>query len=123
MMRRATWFVAGAAAGAVGVSYTRRKVKAVADQLAPVNVARGVGRRAQARGRDVVAALKEGRLAMKAKEDELRAERTPQQLPVVAPPAQIIVLSDLRDLERLSHAPERRISDDHPAAHSRRRRR
>ena len=81
MITRATWFVAGAAAGAVGATYTRRKVKAVANQLAPVNVARSVAGRARARGQDLVDAVKEGRVAMRAKEDELRAGRDAEAAP------------------------------------------
>jgi hypothetical protein len=75
MITRVTWFVAGAAAGAVGATYTRRKVKRVADQLTPANVARSVAGRAKARGLDIVDALREGRAAMRVREEELRAER------------------------------------------------
>lgn len=75
MMRRATWFVAGAAAGAGGAVYAGRKVRQAADKLKPVNVARTAADRARQRGRDVVAAVRDGRAAMAAKEAELRAER------------------------------------------------
>ncbi|HEY8093624.1 MAG TPA: hypothetical protein VID93_07560, partial [Acidimicrobiales bacterium] len=88
MITRATWFVAGAAAGAVGAAYTRRKVKAVAEQMTPVRVAQNVAGRTRARGHDLVEAVKEGRLAMRAKEDELRAERDPGPAALTAGPAQ-----------------------------------
>jgi len=75
MMKRVTWFLGGAAAGAAGASYAKKKVKQTASQLAPVNVARGAAGRARGRGRDVVDAVREGRLAMTAREDELRTRR------------------------------------------------
>ena len=82
MITRATWFVAGAAAGAVGATYTRRKVKAVAEQMTPANVARNVAGRARSRGQDLVEAMKEGRQAMRAKEDQLRAGRDAEALAI-----------------------------------------
>lgn len=85
-MRRATWFIAGAAAGATGASYAARKVKhtvkQTAAQLAPANVARGAASRAKQRGSEVVAAIREGRVAMQAKEDELKAWRDKRVEPV-----------------------------------------
>ena len=129
MITRVTWFVAGAAAGAVGATYTRRKVKRVADQLTPVNVARSVAVRTKARGRDVVDALREGRAAMRHREDELRAGRDAELegtgLPIGGNgPAQIIVLSDVRQLEQLARAvtrPDRasRVSAEHPSVEHR----
>ncbi|MDJ0769444.1 MAG: hypothetical protein QNJ12_11650 [Ilumatobacter sp.] len=74
-MRRVTWFVTGVAAGAAGASYATRKVKETASQLAPANVARGAAKRARKRGRQVVEAVREGRVAMRAREDELKARR------------------------------------------------
>jgi hypothetical protein len=123
MITRVTWFVAGAAAGAVGASYTRRKVKRVADQLTPGNVARSVAGRAKARGRDVVDALREGRAAMRVREEQLRAERDAEGTGLAIggnAPAQIIVLSDVRQLEQLARAATRpnratRVSADHPS--------
>ena len=133
MITRATWFVAGAAAGAVGATYTRRKVKAVAEQMAPVNVAKSVAGRARSRGQVLVEAVKEGRLAMRAKEDQLRAGRDADAV-AIAPAAQIIVLSDVRQLEQLTRAVNReadssrasrepRLSADHPSGRRRRSRR
>lgn len=127
MITRATWFVAGAAAGVVGATYTRRKVKAVAEQMAPANVAKSVAVRARSRGQDLVEAVKEGRLAMRAKEDQLRAGRDAEAL-AIPPAAQIIVLSDVRQLEQLTRAVtpqadpprEPRVSADHPSGRRRR---
>jgi hypothetical protein len=132
MITRVTWFAAGAAAGAVGATYTRRKVKRVADQLTPVNVARSAAGRARARGRDVVDALREGRAAMRVREDELKAERDAETAsPALAiggnGPAQIIVLSDVRQLEQLARAATRpeptdragRVSSEHPSVERR----
>jgi hypothetical protein len=130
MITRATWFVAGAAAGAIGASYTRRKVKAVAEQMTPAHVARTVAERARIRGRDLVEAVREGRVAMQAKEVELRAGRDADAIAIAAPPAQIIVLSDVRQLEQLTQAAQQprrsrdtRTSIDHPAGRRRRSRR
>ena len=75
MMKRLTWFVGGVAAGAAGASYAKRKVRLVAAQLAPVQVARGAAGRVRARGRVVADAVREGRGAMRDREDELRARR------------------------------------------------
>jgi len=130
MITRATWFVAGAAAGAVGATYTRRKVKAVAEQMTPANVARNVAGRARSRGLDLMEAMKEGRQAMRAKEDQLRAGRDAEAL-AIAPAAQIIVLSDVRQLEQLTRAATREadpprepgVSADHPSGRRRRSRR
>lgn len=74
-MKRVTWFVTGVAAGATGAGYATRKVKRTAAQLAPANVAKGAADRARRRGRQVADAVREGRIAMRAREDELKARR------------------------------------------------
>lgn len=74
-MRRVTWFIGGVAAGAAGANYATRKVKQTASQLAPANVAKGAATKAKDRGRQVVDAVREGRAAMVAREDELKARR------------------------------------------------
>ncbi len=74
-MKRLTWFVTGVAAGAAGTGYATRKVKQTAAQLAPSSVARGAADRAKRAGLQVVDAVKEGRAAMQAREDELKARR------------------------------------------------
>ena len=66
MMKRLVWFVGGAAAGITGAGLAKRKVKSVAVEYAPANVAKKAGDR-------VREAYHEGRRAMKAKEAELRA--------------------------------------------------
>jgi len=66
MMKRLTWFVGGAAAGIAGASVAKKKVKAVAAEMAPSNVAK------KATGR-VREAVNEGKRAMRSKEAELRA--------------------------------------------------
>ena len=121
MITRATWFVAGAAAGAVGATYTRRKVKAMAEQMAPVNVAKSVAGRARSRGQVLVEAVKEGRLAMRAKEDQLRAGRDADAV-AIAPAAQIIVLSR-RPPAGAAHARRQPRGRLVPSAPRRRRRR
>ena len=40
MMKRVTWFVGGVAAGAVGMTAAKKKVTRVANDLAPVQVAK-----------------------------------------------------------------------------------
>lgn len=85
-MSRVTWFVAGAAAGATGATYAARKVRRTvrqtAAQLAPANVANRAVSRVRQRRTDVVAAIRDGRLAMRAKEDELKAWRDKRVEPV-----------------------------------------
>jgi outer membrane murein-binding lipoprotein Lpp len=66
MLKRLTWFAGGMVAGAAGVGVAKRKVKEKAAELSPVNAAR----KATARVRD---AVREGKRAAQAKEDELRA--------------------------------------------------
>jgi hypothetical protein len=73
MMKRLTWFVGGVAAGAVGAGAAKRKVKSVANDLAPVQVARRATGSVRDRGQRVVEAVREGRRAMVAKEREMRA--------------------------------------------------
>jgi hypothetical protein len=68
MIKRLSWFLGGAVAGAAGVGAAKRKVKKTAAQMSPVTVAKGAAQRV----RDAVA---EGRQAMKAKEAELRGRR------------------------------------------------
>lgn len=74
-MKRITWFITGVAAGATSAGYATKKIKHTASQLTPVNVAKGAAGRARQGGRKVVDAVKEGRLAMRAREDELKARR------------------------------------------------
>jgi hypothetical protein len=73
MMKRVTWFVGGVAAGAVAAGAAKRKVKSVANELAPVQVAKRAGGSVRSQGQRVTDAVREGRQAMRAKELELRA--------------------------------------------------
>ena len=73
MMKRITWFVGGVAAGAVGAGAAKRKVKSVANELAPVQVAKRATGSVRDRGQRIAEAAREGRRAMVAKERELRA--------------------------------------------------
>lgn len=75
VLKRVSWFVAGAAAGAGGAVWAQRKVKEAARRYAPAQVATNAVESARQRGRDVVDAVREGRRAMAAKEQELRAQR------------------------------------------------
>jgi len=75
MKRRVTWFVGGLVAGAAGAGYAKKKVRNTASQLAPVNVVRSAGARVRDQSRHVVGAIREGRAAMHAREDELKARR------------------------------------------------
>jgi hypothetical protein len=68
MIKRLTWFVGGAVAGATAASAAKRKVKKTAAQLAPATVAKTAVQRV----RD---AVEDGRHAMRAKEAELKARR------------------------------------------------
>ena len=75
MMKRLSWFVVGAATGIAGTAAAKRKVKATAEKLAPGNVARQAVGKVRDRASNVVDAVREGRVAMEAKERELRALR------------------------------------------------
>lgn len=105
MIKRLTWFVGGAVAGIAGAGIAKRKVKQAASQLAPKNVAQGITTR-------VRESVVEGRMAMRAKEAELRARldgravRLADDLDdgdevlvdgVPVEPGQVIVLKQVRD--------------------------
>ncbi len=75
MMKRVTWFVGGVAAGATGASYAKKKVKEKASQISAVGVARSAASRARQTAGHVVDAVKDGRSAMRQREDELKARR------------------------------------------------
>jgi hypothetical protein len=74
-MRRATWFVGGAVAGAAGIGYAKRVVRKTAAQLDPKHVARTTVDQARRRTSDLADAVREGRQAMRTRESELRARR------------------------------------------------
>ena len=73
MIRRLSWFAAGVVAG-VGVARSaRRRVAGTARRLSPTNVVARVRRRAEDGIDSVSGAVREGRLAMRNRERELRA--------------------------------------------------
>ena len=119
-MKRLTWFVGGVATGAAGVSYTTRKVKRTAAQLAPANVAKSATNAIKHKGQDLVDAVREGRDAMRAKEAELLARRDGHAVvdmrdnTIVVPPnvepGQVIVLRDLREERERTPKPRRRTA-------------
>lgn len=82
MMKRATWFVAGATAGALGAEYAKRKVRATAAQYAPARVARGTLDLARNRALDLAEAVRDGRQAMRVREAELKARRDGRLVPL-----------------------------------------
>lgn len=77
MIRRLVWFVAGAVGGAAGTVVAGRRVKRrvrdTVDSLAPVRVARDAGRRVRSSVEGVADAVRDGRVAMRDKETELKA--------------------------------------------------
>lgn len=75
MIKRISWFISGAAAGIAGAGYTKRKVKRTAAHLAPVQAAKRVINGARTRSHTVAEAIRDGRDAMRVKENELRARR------------------------------------------------
>jgi hypothetical protein len=108
MIKRLTWFVSGAVAGVAGAGIAKRKVRQAATRLTPKNIVHGV----TSHVRDAVA---EGRVAMRAKEAELRARGDGRVLRladdleegdevlvdgVPVEPGQVIVLKQLRDRDQ-----------------------
>lgn len=75
MMKRATWFVGGVAAGAAGANYATKKVKQKVAETSPAQVARSAVAGAKNTAGRVIDAVREGREAMHQHEDELRARR------------------------------------------------
>ena len=105
MIKRMTWFVGGAVAGAAGVGVAKRKMKQAATHLAPKNVVHSV----KDRVRD---AFTDGRAAMRAREAELRARLDGRATTLAddldegdevlvdgrpVAPGQVIVLKQIRD--------------------------
>ncbi|MEX2625759.1 MAG: hypothetical protein WD225_02685 [Ilumatobacteraceae bacterium] len=113
MMRRITWFATGVAAGTLGANYAKRKVRTTAAQLAPGHVARTTYDVTRRRAHDLVEAVRDGREAMHAREDEMRARRDGRLVTLdehLGPSDQVIV--DGRPVEPgsvvvLRHAPSR----------------
>ena len=94
MMKRVTWFVGGAVAGATGANYAKKKVVQKASQVSPASVARSAAARARNTAGSVVDAIREGREAMNQHEDELKARRDGRLVTLdqhVAPGDQVFV--------------------------------
>ena len=79
MSRRLVWFVGGAAAGASGAAYVKRKVNRAVDRVVetvrPSNVATSAGGAVRRAGQRVTDAVREGVAAARRRERELLAER------------------------------------------------
>ena len=79
MIKRLTWWAAGAAMGAIGSTYAKRKVKQTVAQLAPSAIAGSAVAVVKDVAKDLKAALGEGRTAMRERETELRDQLEPQR--------------------------------------------
>jgi hypothetical protein len=73
MLKRLTWFAAGAAAGVGGTVAAGLRVRRTVQQLAPDHLARTTVNAAKDRVADVADAWRAGRSAMRTKEAQLRA--------------------------------------------------
>jgi hypothetical protein len=72
VLKRLRWLVTGLAVGAGGSLWAQRKVKILASRYRPSGLAGSAATRAKGLPADVVAAIREGRAAMKQREAELR---------------------------------------------------
>jgi hypothetical protein len=75
VFKRVTWFATGAAAGLGGAVYARRRVREAVGRLAPEHVQQAARDRARAAAERVADAVREGRAAMREREQELRDNR------------------------------------------------
>lgn len=100
MIKRLTWFLSGVVAGITGAAYGYKQVRAKAQTLKPVNVAKDVVGQVRARVDDVVDAVREGRDTMRSRESELRGEYglgDNAQEVVSVEPGRVVVLRSYRD--------------------------
>jgi hypothetical protein len=74
-LKRVTWFIGGVVAGASGVGMAKRRIQRTAAQFAPTAVARQAVDGVLDRTRGLVDAVRDGRLVMHQREDELKARR------------------------------------------------
>jgi hypothetical protein len=74
VFKRVIWMGSGMAVGAGSAFWAKRKVRATVERYLPDEVARRAGEQARSIGRSVRDAATEGRLAMRQREAELRAE-------------------------------------------------
>jgi len=98
MFKRITWFAMGAAAGASGSVYARRKAKEAAAKYRPVAIARNTAVRVKGRASDVVESVRDGRIAMREREAELR-EQLDDQTPTVAPQLRVVGSRRMEELD------------------------
>jgi len=82
MFKRIRWMSVGAAVGLGGSVWAQRRVRRTVERFLPDQVGSEVAQRARHLRNDVLDAIEEGRVAMQAREAELRA-----QLGVASPPA------------------------------------
>lgn len=78
MLKRIRWMATGVAVGAGATIWAERKARAVAAKYSPS----GAANRARGWPADVVAAVKEGREAMREREAELRAASNTRIRPI-----------------------------------------
>lgn len=103
MFKRVTWFVAGAVTGAGGSVYARRKAKEAAEKYRPVAIARNTAVRVRGRASDVVDAVRDGRVAMREREAELRAELDNSH-PSAGPQLRIVRGERIDDIDEAAEA-------------------
>ncbi len=97
MVKRLSWFVGGAAAGVVGATAAKRKVKKTAAQLPPVRMARQAAATVRSAGERVSGAVRDGRAAMHATEARLRARRNGDEVaPIDVVDGRIVATGDVR---------------------------
>jgi hypothetical protein len=87
MFKRVRWMSIGAAVGLGGSVWAQRRVRRAVDRYLPEQVVSSAGQRARNLRSDVRDALTEGRLAMRDREEELRAQvegRSPAAPPLAA---------------------------------------
>jgi hypothetical protein len=72
MGKRIRWLATGLLAGFGGSVWAQRKIRAVAARYGPTGIAGGAANRAMELPGDVVAAIRDGRTAMREREAELR---------------------------------------------------
>ncbi len=87
MFKRLFWLMMGFGFGLGLAVLTFRRIDAVLNRYAPPQVANQLTDSARSFGRDVRAAVREGRVAMREREAELRAETTPGLEAIDEPPA------------------------------------
>jgi hypothetical protein len=78
VLKRLRWLVTGLAVGVGGSVWAQRKVKTLASRYRPSGLAGSAATKARGLPADVAAAIREGRVAMKEREAELRSMGDPR---------------------------------------------